>query len=85
MQAGVEFSTGATDLAVEGVELDGEGVRLSFTHEGGLLQFRGDGIACNLPFTVSSDWELVREELAIQGRDATFEAVLPGAIALAGG
>lgn len=85
MTAGVEFSTGATELAVECVELEGEGVRLTFTHEGGQMQFRGDGIACNLPFTVSSDWELVREELAIQGRDATFEAVLPGAIALAGG
>ena len=85
MSAGVEFSTGASERAVECVVLEGQDVRLSFTHEGSVLQYRREGIACNLPFAVSSDWELVREELAVQGHDATFEAVLPGAIALAGG
>jgi len=85
MRAGVEFTTGSEELAVERVELVGDGVSMSFTHVGGALQYRREGIACNLPFAVLSDWELVREEITIQGRDATFEAVLPGAIALAGG
>lgn len=85
MRAGVEFTTGAGALALESVELEGEGVRLSFTHSDGVMQYRAEGIACNLSFAVESDWELVREELGIQGHDATFESVLPGAIALAGG
>lgn len=85
MHAGVEFTTGSGAHAIESVALGGIGISLSFTHSGSILQYRHNGIARNLPFAVSSDWELLREELAIQGHDRIFEEMLPGAIALAGG
>ncbi|MBL8173092.1 MAG: glucose-6-phosphate dehydrogenase assembly protein OpcA [Bryobacterales bacterium] len=85
MRAGVEFRAGSQPAAVESVELEGDGVHLQFTHRGGALHYRSEGIVCHRAFAVSSEWELVRRELAIQQRDTVFEDVLPGAIALAGG
>jgi glucose-6-phosphate dehydrogenase assembly protein OpcA len=86
MRAGVEFSTGREACPIQRVELEGKGIALSFSHETGpILKFECNGIANNLPVALSSDWDLLRDELSILGRDRVYEEVLPGAIALAGG
>ncbi|MBV6433590.1 MAG: hypothetical protein IANPNBLG_03768 [Bryobacteraceae bacterium] len=86
LETGIELADGETDVPVQAVELRGEGLNLSFFRDSRtVIRFvRGD-VAANLPFTVSSDWELMREELALPGKDSVFEEILPRAMALAGG
>ncbi|MCC6363566.1 MAG: glucose-6-phosphate dehydrogenase assembly protein OpcA [Bryobacterales bacterium] len=79
-------STGWRGSAIRAVDLRGAGLNLSFSRDSRtVIRFARSGVANNLPFTVSSDWELMREELALLGKDHIFEEVLPRAIALAGG
>ncbi|MCZ2146996.1 MAG: glucose-6-phosphate dehydrogenase assembly protein OpcA [Bryobacterales bacterium] len=86
VQSGIEFAVADSDDPIHAVDLRGAGLNLSFTLDSRtILRFTRGDVANNLPFTVSSDWDLMREELALLGRDHIFEEVLPRAIALAGG
>jgi len=68
------------------VMLSGEWIQLRFFKgEGSCLHLDCDGVANSAAFPVLSDWDLLREELAIPGRDRIFDRVLPRAVALARG
>jgi glucose-6-phosphate dehydrogenase assembly protein OpcA len=86
LQSGMEFAVSEADGPIQAVDLRGEGLNLSFSQDSRtVVRCTRGGVANNLPFTVSSDWDLMREELALLGKDRIFEEVLPRAMALAGG
>jgi glucose-6-phosphate dehydrogenase assembly protein OpcA len=71
---------------LHGVELAGADVSIQFTRgPGAVLQVVYGDVATSMPFAVSSDWNLLHQELSIMGRDRIYAEVLPKAIALAGG
>ncbi|MBI3684753.1 MAG: glucose-6-phosphate dehydrogenase assembly protein OpcA [Acidobacteria bacterium] len=85
---GVEVSvqSGQSAHAIQSVEMLADGLSLSLSRASGpILHVARNGIANSMPFAVSSDWDLLRAELAILGRDRVYEDVLPRAVALAGG
>ncbi|MBI3208465.1 MAG: glucose-6-phosphate dehydrogenase assembly protein OpcA [Candidatus Solibacter usitatus] len=83
--AQVRFRGGA-GCDLQSVMLEGPGFQLEFTLQppSGLCVVR-NGLAKKEAFVLSSDWELLDEELAMPGRDRVFAEVLPKAIALAEG
>ncbi len=84
IQAGVGFRTSEEAAAICAVELRGDAFSLLLQRaEGGVLTVVRDGLATTVSFALSSDWELLRDELAITGEDRVFQAVLPRANALA--
>ncbi|MBI4909693.1 MAG: glucose-6-phosphate dehydrogenase assembly protein OpcA [Acidobacteria bacterium] len=84
VQAGVSFTTGTSTNSIHAVDLKGDAFSLSLQRgEGSVLAILRDGLAASVSFALSSDWELLREELSITGDDRVYHAVLPRAIALA--
>lgn len=83
--AGVEFRAAQCGETIHTVELWGEGLHLGFTRgAGNVVHYVKNGVVTSLPFRVSSDWDLLRDELSLLGRDRMYEDALPRAIALAG-
>ncbi|HUQ93928.1 MAG TPA: glucose-6-phosphate dehydrogenase assembly protein OpcA [Bryobacteraceae bacterium] len=80
-QADVRFWSGAGTEAIQSVEMTGPGISLSFSRAAAALHLMTNGVVGSVPFTLDSDFELMREELAILGRDPVYEQVLPRAIA----
>jgi len=82
----VEYRAESSAVGLQQVELRGEGLSLKFSRgPGAVLQVLHNGVASSMPFAVSSDWDLLHQELSIVGRDRIFAEVLPKTITLAGG
>lgn len=82
----VEFLADPSSQGLREVELAGEGLSLKFTRgPAAVLQVQHNGVATSMPFAVSSDWDLLHQELSIVGRDRIYAEVLPKTIALSGG
>jgi hypothetical protein len=66
------------------VELRGPGFSATVGRaEGCAVETRVDSLVCSSAFPARSDYELLREELSVVGRDAVFEEVLDLALRLA--
>lgn len=82
----VRLQPGAGKEAVELVLLSGAGFYLTVTRgAGSALHVVANSQAKSVPFRLQSDWDLLREELAITGKDRLFDDVLPRAIQIAEG
>lgn len=85
IHSGVEFLEAPCDQTIRGINISGPDFQLDFQHAGGsMLQMVRNGRTHNLPFSESTEWDLVREELSVVGHDRIFEDVLSTAIGLAG-
>jgi glucose-6-phosphate dehydrogenase assembly protein OpcA len=82
----IRLQPGASKEAVELVLFSGPGLHLSVTRSSGAaLHVVVNSHAKSVPFRVMTDWDLLREELAIAGRDRVYDEVLKEAIRIARG
>lgn len=80
----IKLQTGASKEAIELVLFNGAGLHLSITRgAGSALHVVVDAHAKSVPFRAMTDWDLLREELAIAGRDKIYDEVLTEAIRIA--
>lgn len=82
----IRLQPGAGKEPIELVLLNGAGLHLSLTRgAGAALQVVLDSHAKSVPYRAMTDWDLLREELAIAGRDRIYDEVLKEAIRIARG